>query len=330
MTNSIGAGCFDDTTAGAAIEIKALILPKFEIGEMSGGFPGEAQYYYEAYCAGGAEYDIRGGIGGHKLYVKDGIALYVTGSGKVNSALSLYALLFDRRFDFSRAYILSTGCAGSAYGSTVMGDVFVVTAAVDFDMGHHADIRDLPDGAETTWFHDPGFDDCARKFLNPRLTSRVYELVKNVRIDTTDKTRAYMSAAFEGADWAVREPRVQKGTIVTGDNYWKGEHGHENAILMAETYGCPDPYALTDMEDAALALALDRLGMLDRFIIIRGSVNMDVFMNGATAESLWAAGAVDSLASEESAEAADIFATAMENIFKVGRVVIDAIIGGTF
>ncbi len=330
MTNSTGTGRFDGATAGAAIEIKALILPKFEIGEISGGFPGEAQRYYEAYCAGGEEYDIRGGIAGHKLYVKNGIALYVTGSGKVSSALSLYAVLFDRRFDFSKTYILSTGCAGSAYGSTVMGDVFVVTAAVDFDIGHHADIRDLPASAETTWFHDPGFDDCACKLLNPKLTNRVYELVKNVKIATTDKTRAYMSAAFEGADWAVREPKVQKGTTVSGDNYWKGEHGHANAVLMAETYSCPDPYMLTDMEDAALALALDRLGMLDRFIVIRDSVNMDVFMNGTTAESLWAVGAVDSLASEESAEAADIFATAMENNFKVGRVVIDAIIGGTF
>ncbi|MGN1069675.1 MAG: hypothetical protein ACI4P5_04640, partial [Candidatus Fimadaptatus sp.] len=33
--------------ADAPIEIKVLILPKFEAGEMSGDFPGEAQYYYE-------------------------------------------------------------------------------------------------------------------------------------------------------------------------------------------------------------------------------------------------------------------------------------------
>ena len=46
--------------------------------------------------------------------VKDGVALYVTGMGKVNSALSLQAVLNDDRFDFSNAYIISTGCAGSA------------------------------------------------------------------------------------------------------------------------------------------------------------------------------------------------------------------------
>ena len=50
--------------AETPIEIKVLILPKFENGEMSGDFPGEAQYYYEAYCAGGEEYDIVGGFQG--------------------------------------------------------------------------------------------------------------------------------------------------------------------------------------------------------------------------------------------------------------------------
>ena len=121
-----------------------------------------------------------------------------------------------------------------------------------------------------------------------------------------------------------------KGTTVTGDNYWKGEHGHETALLMTETYSCPDPYALTEMEDNALAVVLDRFGMLDRYIIIRDSVNTDVFMNGATPESLWDPNFEDSLDSESSVESADIFATAMENNYKVGSVVVDAILDGTF
>jgi len=42
--------------------------------------------------------------------------------------------LSDERFDFSDAYILSTGCAGSAEGYGIMGDVFVITAAADYDL----------------------------------------------------------------------------------------------------------------------------------------------------------------------------------------------------
>ena len=312
----------------APIAIKALILPKFESGEMAGDFPGEAQYYYEGYCMGGEEYDIVGGFEGNKLYVKDGIALYVTGMGKVNTALSLQAILMDNRFDFSNAYIISTGCAGSAIEYGVMGDVFVITATVDFDLGHHADPRELADANGTTWYHDASYDSASYKILNQELCDKVYNLVKDVKIETTEKTRAFMAAAFDNAEWATRDPMVLRGTTVTGDNYWKGEHDHMNALLMNETYGCPDPYALTEMEDNALAVVLDRLGMLDRYIIIRDSVNTDAFMNGASPESLWDPNFVDSLASDESVESADIFATAMENNFKVGKVVIDAIING--
>ena len=131
------------------------------------------------------------------------------------------------------------------------------------------------------------------------------------------------------AEWAVRDPKVLRGTTVTGDNYWKGYRDHANALLMCETYGAPDPFALTEMEDTALAVVLDRLGMLDRFIIIRDSVNMDVFMNGATPESLWDPNFKETLASEENVEAADIFATARKNNFDVGSVVVNAILDGS-
>ena len=309
------------------IAIKALILPKFESGEMAGDFPGEAQYYYEGYCEGGESYDIVGCP--NPLYVKDGVALYVTGMGKVNTALSLTAVLLDERFDFSDAYILSTGCAGSAYEYGVMGDVFVITAAIDYDLGHHADVRELPEGSVTTWFHDKGYDSSSCKILNQDLMDRVYSLVKDVKVETTDRTRAFMAAAFDNAEWATRDPMVLRGTTVSGDNYWKGAYDHANAVLMTEIYQCPDPFALTEMEDVALAVAAERLGMLDRSISIRDSVNMDVFMNGASPASLWDPDFKQSLASESSVEAADIFATAMENNFKVGRVVVDAILNGS-
>ena len=312
------------------IPVRALILPKFEVGEMAGDFPGEAQYYYENYLDGAEAYDIPGVAGGGRLYVKDGAALFTLGMGKVRAGLNTMAVLQDPRFDFSEALILSTGCAGSAYEYGVMGDVFVITAAVDFDLGHHADSRDLADESALTWFYDPDFDDIAVVKLDPELTESVYELVKDVPLETTERTRRYMEAAFDGAQWAVRDPKVQKGTTVTADNYWKGMHDHDNAVLMTETYGCPDPYALTEMEDVAVATAVKHMGLLDHFLIIRDSVNMDVFMQGATPESLWDPEFEEemTLASEDSIEAADIFETAMKNNFAVGKVVIDAALQG--
>ena len=311
------------------IPVRVLILPKFEVGEMEGDFPGEAQHYYERYLTGAEAYEVPGADEGNRLYVKDGVALCLVGMGKVNAALNTMAILSDRRFDFSGAYILSTGCAGSAVESTVMGDVVVVTAAVDYDLGHHADAREMTEESAVTWFRDPDFDSAAVAKLNPELMEKVFRLAENVPVETTEITRNFMRAAFDGAAWAVRDPKVLRGTAVTGDNYWKGKYGHENAKCMAETHGCPDPYAVTEMEDIAVCTAAKRMGMLDRLIILRDSVNMDVFMLGETPESLWNPEmAALTLASENNVEAADIFATAMKNNFAVGSMIIDAILNG--
>ena len=316
--------------ASDAIPVKVLILPKFENGEMAGDFPGEAQYYYEAYLDGADEYEIKGGTPGSLLYVKDGVALYVTGMGKINTAMSLNSILLDPRFDFSDCYFISTGCAGSATEYSVMGDVFVITAAIDYDLGHHADPREMENPENPTWFHDASYDSSSYKLLDQDLMARVYDLVKDVELETTEKTRAFMAYTFDNAEWAVRDPEVLRGTTVTGDNYWKGEYDQQNARAMCDVYGAPDPFALSEMEDVALAVVLDRFGLLDRYIIIRDSVNMVVFMNGVTPEGLWDPSRVtDSLSDEDSIEAADIFATAMENNFKVGSVVVNAILDGT-
>lgn len=327
----VSAGVFSMTKKNAQtlpLPVKVLLLPKFEVGELTGDFPREAQYYYDHYLTGAEEYDVPYSAG--KLYYKDGIAMCLQGMGKVNAALSTMAVLTDSRFDYSGAYIISTGCAGSSFETTVMGDVFLITAAVDYDLGHHADAREISNPEGTTWFHDVDFNDAAVIGLNPELMEKVYALVKDTPVETTEVTRNFMRAAFDGADWAVRDPRVLRGTTVTGDNYWKGQYGHENALLMMQTYQCPDPYVTTEMEDVAVARTVERMGMLDRLIIIRDSVNMDVFMLGATPESLWRNAEATALANEENVEAADIFKTAMENNFKVGRIIIDRILDRQF
>ena len=322
--------CTSEKDKNEAIDISVLLLPKFEVGEMTGDDYGEAQRYYEAYCAGGEEYVIEGGFEGHKLYVRDGVALYVTGMGKVNAGLSLQAVLSDDRFDFSDAYLMGIGCSGSAYEATVMGDVFVVTAAVDFDLGHRVDIRDTSDGSGDTWYQDASYNSSSYKFLNKELTDKVYNLVKDIPIDTTEKTRSYMAKAFDNASWATRDPQVLRATTISSDSYWKGTYMHQDAIRATAAYDCPDPYLVSEMEDVALAVVAERMGMLDRLIIIRNSVNMDVFMNGATPENLWNPDSFKPIESESNEETADIFTVSNDNNFKVGSVIIEAIKNGSF
>ena len=100
---------------------------------------------------------------------------------------------------------------------------------------------------------------------------------------------------------------------------------------MIQEYGCTDPYVTTEMEDNAVCMAARWMGMLDRVIDLRVSVNMDVFMNGATPERLWNPEYdITSHSEEDSLEAADIFETAMKNNFTAGSAVIEAILAGDF
>ena len=329
---SLAIGLSACKKADDKIAVKVLVLPNFQIGDqadtISGDFPGEGQYYFQKYMKNAEEYEVPGGHEGSELYVKDGIGYYVLGEGKVNAALTTTALLTDERFDFSDAYVLSVGCCGSATETTVMGDVFLITAAVDYDAGHHADIRDMENKDRETWFRDEDFDEGRYVQLDPGLMDKVYALVKDVPLKTTEETRKYMADSFDGAAWAIRDPKVLRGTTVTGDNYWKGEYDQQNALLMTESYGCPDPYVSTEMENLGVAAAMQRLDMLDRLIILRASVNMDVFMGGNTPESLWGPEEEGIKIEDRSDETADVFATSMKNNFLVGKKIIEAILAG--
>ncbi len=319
-------GCFSQMK-DQRIPVKVLILPKFEVDEMTGDFPGEAQIFYEEYLAGGDIYEITVGTNASRLYYKNEIAMFLLGQGKISVAINTSAVLSDKRFDFSDAYILSVGCGGAAEGYGIFGDVFVISAAVDCDLGYWADSRELSNHTGTTWFHDESYDDIAVFRLNQNLTDRVFELVKDLQLDTTENTMDFLHEQYAGEEWADRTPKVMRGTSFTSDRYWKGIYDHQNALLMTETYQCQDPFAITEMEDIAVARTVENFGMTDRLIILRTAVNMDAFPTGMTPEMLW--GTDDHVASENSLESVDIFETAMRNCFAAGKVLIDAILKGT-
>ena len=308
--------------------VRILILPKFETGAMAGDFPGEAQFFFEEYLAGGDTYQINGSPGTIELYYKNGIALCLAGQGKVSAALNTAAVLSDPRFDYSDAYVLSVGCCGVSEGYGILGDVFVISAAADFDLGHRADPRETDSKSETTWFHDESFDESSIIWLNKELTDRVYALTKDIQLHTTEKTEKFLNSEYPKEAWANRQPQIMRGTSVTSDSYWKGRYDHQNALLVTKTYGCSDPYAASEMEDIAVGNALRSFGMLDRLIILRTGVNMDVFPRGITPEILWGSQSNDQIASKDSMESVDIFETAMQNCFSAGKVLIDAVMDG--
>jgi len=59
-------------------------------------------------------------------------------------------------------------------------------------------------------------------------SDQVYEVTKDVKLETTDQTRKFMKDEFDDADWAVRDPKVLKGAYrrLCGDvRYLPDLHG---------------------------------------------------------------------------------------------------------
>ena len=313
-------------------KVKVLIVPKFEIGEISGDDPGEAQLFYDYYCADCEEIEIPNSTPTSQFYFNDenGVGLLVTGSGKMGACLSLMSLLSWEAYDFSDTMIVSVGCGGASTGSSIFGDVVLVTTACDYELGYHTDRSEL-ENVESgfTWFPQDSLRDYSIEQLNSELYDRVYPMIRDCPLRTTETARRVLAHNFPEEEWASRDPFVIKGTAVTGDSYWKGAENHGNAGYIAEFYECPDDYAVTEMEEIGIMNAAECFGLKDRVISLRVIVNMDTFLKGESPEALWLGGtSFSSKVTEENSETLDIFDPGMENLFDVGKIVIDAILAG--
>ena len=315
-----------------SIPVKVLMIPKFEIDDVEGDFPGEAQLFYEHYCSGCKEIDIPNTTPSSHFYFngENGVGLLLTGAGKTAAGLSLMSLLSWDAYDFSDAMIVSVGCAGGNTGLCTYGDVVLVTAACDLQLGHHTGSGELtgPDYG-LTWFPDDSFSEYNCEYLNADLCEKVYELIKDCPLRTTEKTKQILAENFPDEAWANREPHVLRGTAITSDSYWKGMEDHINAVAAADYYKCPDAYAATEMEEIAVMNAAECFDLKDRVISLRVIVNLDTFLKGESPEQLWLEDEYySSKVTDENSETVDIFGPGMENLFDVGQIVIDAVLTG--
>lgn len=125
------------------IKLKAVILVPYVASSLGADVPhAEAEYFYKHYFYDSETYQVIGSTIEGRLYIKDDVALYITGEGKTNSALNTTALLSYCRFDLENTKFILCGCCGSARDLGVAGDIYFISDAVDYDLGHFVDIRD--------------------------------------------------------------------------------------------------------------------------------------------------------------------------------------------
>lgn len=211
----------------------------------------KANYFANINFARGNAYEVRGLCQGDKLHVCGNVALALTREGKTNAAIATTAILSDKRFDFSEAFIISVGCAGTCFETTTMGDVIIGSAVIDGDSGHT-----ILENGQLKWFPLTTSDKTSFKLLNQKLVVRALELAKNVPVKTTEKTRAFMRRFNPQLD---REPQIFAGTIFTSDNYWKGEDFHNLAKKLPRTTNVRTPTKRPKWKIAPLPMSRQNL-----------------------------------------------------------------------
>ncbi|KQP16198.1 purine nucleoside permease [Pseudorhodoferax sp. Leaf265] len=294
------------------VRVKVFIAAMFEIGQNTGDRAGEFQHWYERYWRNATPIRVPGAIA--PVYCNsDGVCGAVLGMGKVNSSASMQAILLNPAFDFSQAYYLITGVAGTPPARGTIGDVSWGSWLVDYDLGHRWAPEENTPGAPT-FMPRKGYEEYRRFQLNPALLAWAMQLSAKTQLLDSDSARAYRLRYPEPR--ARQAPSVGQGTHMTGDTFFHGPGMSAQAQYIAKLYGADD-YVITEMEAAAITLVIKRTHGTDRIMSLRGAVNFD---QGNPRET--------TLQHLDPApgETAGGFAETVENIARVGERVVDHIV----
>ncbi|WP_323008717.1 purine nucleoside permease [Paracoccus sp. (in: a-proteobacteria)] len=296
------------------VKVKVFIGAMFEIGENSGDRAGEYQHWYERYWQDAVPREIPGAIAPVHCN-DDGVCGSVLGMGKVNAAASMQAILLNPDYDFSNAYYLITGVAGTPPSRGTIGDVVWANWLIDYDLGHRWAPEEGEPG-EPVFIPRKGYEEYRVHELNPDLVAWGVELSSDVALTDSDEAQTYRMRYPDAAAQAA--PSVKVGTHMTGDTFFHGPGLSAEAQYIAKLYGADD-YLVTEMEDNAIAQVINRLYGTDRIAAIRGSVNFDQGNpNETTLQHLDPA----------PGETAGGFAETVQNIALVGAPLVDRIVTG--
>ena len=294
------------------IKVKVFIAAMFEIGKNTGDRAGEFQRWYERYWTDSTPIDVRGAL--NPVYCNpDGVCGAVLGMGKVASSASMQAILLNPQLDFSHAYYLLSGVAGTPPSRGTVGEVVWATWLVDFDLGHRWAADEVGPG-EPLFMPRKGYESIRSYRLNPALVAWAMRLSTDTPLEDSDATKAYRMRYPEDA--ARRAPSVATGTHMTGDTFFVGPGLSAQAQYIAKLYGADD-YLITEMEGTGITQVIARLYGTDRVMALRGAVNFD---QGAPDETTLQH--LDPIPGPSTG----VFDETVENIERVGSRVVDRIV----
>ncbi len=278
--------------ADAPYPVRVVIVTTYENGNDTADAPGELQYWAERERLT-ERLEFPGGVHPILSNADHTVIAVLTGMSKINAATSLMALGADSRFDLKDAYWLVAGCAGIDPAVGSVGSAVWVRSVLN-DIAQSVDPRDLRAG--TRWpygifpagssapnrltpadaAHGPEADYPIVFDLNPGLTRWAYALTRTVALPQDAVAYSARWSQFAGA---MQPPQVLIGDNLTSDMYWHGARMNQYARDWVALYtGGKGRFAVSEMEDAALAGALNRLdhagkARFSRLLILRTASN---------------------------------------------------------
>jgi purine nucleoside permease len=274
------------------VEPTVVVLPAFEElsaapidGEVG---PWESVYdFTHRYTIDGAPSPLR--------YDPCGVGVVPTGIGKVAAATTTAALCASEKVSLENCLILSVGIAG-APPQLPIGSVVVADSIVDWDDKCRFDpTEDNATPIET----DPYTGDQGVFDLDTHRVSWAESLSEDSQL-----------TGLSGGP----KPTVDIGTNVCADELW---HGQAVAEHVAEFVSKRqrEPYLVTEMEDCGTVAALDRFGLADQYLSIRGVSNHDRPTSGKSGrESL--------LHTDSGASDKDSYTVGLENAVSVASTLV--------
>ena len=325
------ADCKPGYACATPLPVKVVIVSLFEIGKDEGDTAGEFQLWKER-----RNLNVRIPFpqSFHDLYYNPDTQVLgmVTGIGTARSTAATMALGLDQRFDLSKAYWLVAGIAGIDPEDASIGSVAWSRYVVDGDLAHEIDPREIPADWKFGYFPrgTKGPNDLAGPpdpsggemfALNPELVSWAYALTKDVKLPDSEPIKAERRRFTETPN-AQEPPFVLEGEQLSAMTFWHGKLMTDwaNSWVDYWTSGKGE-FVTSAMEDTGVIQSLtylDRTGRVDkdRVLVLRAGSNYTMPPPGVDAASY--------LLRENEGYAG--LNAAVENLYTVGSVVVDAIL----
>jgi purine nucleoside permease len=318
-----------EAAAARPIPVKVVVVTMFEVGNLTGDKPGEAQLWVERQKL---DHVLPFPLGEYELRMNDaGVLLICTGAGVTNSSTSIMALGLDPRFDLSHAYWVVAGIAGGDPLDVSLGTAAWAKNVVDGDLLYEIDAREIPKdwpygmlplGAKKPNDKADGWTvDTIEYPLDAGLVDWAYSITKDHPI-ADNPAIAKFRQQFAGYPAAVRPPFVTIGDSLSSSKYWHGEHMNQWANDWVKLQaGKGANFMMANMEDSGTLTALRRLSRankvdLKRVLVLRTASNYSMPPPGKTAA--WSA----------TAEYPDEGLPALEAAYQVGNRVVQALLAG--